>query len=112
MHTRHDLNLNDFEKILSTEKEKIAKNIDSLKAEVNTLGAEDDIDDAEDMAEIQIDNATDQTLLQRLEREMVEIDAALERIKAGVYGICEKTGHKIPVERLLANPSARTGVDV
>jgi DnaK suppressor protein len=111
MHTRHDLNLNDFEKILSTEKEKISKNIESLKAEVNALGVEDEIDDIEDMAELQIDNGADQTLLHSLETELAEVDAALERIKAGVYGICEKTGHKIPVERLLANPSARTVVD-
>lgn len=111
MHTRHDLNLDDFKKILTNEKEKISKNIDVLRAEVNALGAEDDIDDVEDMAELQIDNTTDQTLLQRLEAELAEVNAALERIKAGVYGICEKTGHKIPIDRLFANPSTRTITD-
>lgn len=111
MHARHDLNLNDFEKVLTKEKEKVSKNIDALKEELNALGSEDEIDDLEDMAELQIDNTTDQTLLQRLEAERTEINAALERIKAGVYGICEKTGHKIPIDRLLANPSTRTIAD-
>ncbi len=111
MHARHDLNLNYFENKLTEEKKKISQNIESLKAEVNALGVEDEIDDIEDMAELHIDNRTDQTLLQKLEIEYSEVDAALERIKAGVYGICEKTGHKIPMDRLLANPSARTVVD-
>lgn len=110
MHTRHDINLKDFETMLLTQKEKINKNIESIKAEVNALGIEDEIDDVEDMAELHIDNSTDQTLLKRLETELSEIDAALNRIKAGVYGICEKTGKKIPHERLLANPWARTVV--
>lgn len=112
MHTRHDLDLKDFERILTTEKERIKKNIEMIKAEVNALGIEDEIDDVEDMAELHIDNMSDQTLLHRLEAELLEIDAALERIKSGIYGICEKTGKKIPVDRLLANPSARTVVGV
>ncbi|KGA97763.1 hypothetical protein BALCAV_0208480 [Alkalihalobacillus alcalophilus ATCC 27647 = CGMCC 1.3604] len=32
---------------------------------------------------------------------------ALERIKNGTYGICEKTGQEIPFERLQANPTAK-----
>ena len=60
------------------------------------------------MAELQIDNMTDQTLLHRLEAEIAEIDAALERIRSGNYGVCEKTGEPIPLERLKANPYART----
>lgn len=111
MDSHHKLNFDYFEKILLGEKERIAKNIESLKAEVNALGAEDEIDDAEDMAEILIDNATDQTLLQRLQRELAELDAALGRIQTGVYGICEKTGKKIPIDRLLANPAARSIVN-
>jgi RNA polymerase-binding transcription factor DksA len=36
-----------------------------------------------------------------------EIDAALERIELGTYGICEKTGKPIPASRLKAVPSTR-----
>jgi len=112
MDSQHELNFSYFEKMLTAEKEKVTANMDSLKAEVNALGVEDEIDDIEDMAELHIDNTIDQALLQRLEKELVEIDAALARIQSGVYGICEKTGKKIPIERLLANPTARFIVNV
>lgn len=36
-----------------------------------------------------------------------EIDAALARIEQGTYGICERTGEQIPLERLEALPYAR-----
>lgn len=112
MDAQQKLNFSYFEKILTAEKEKVSKNIESLKAEVNALGAEDEIDDVEDMAELHIDNTVDQTLLQRLEAELKEIDAALARIQTKVYGICEKTGKEIPIDRLLANPMARFVVNV
>lgn len=45
-----------------------------------------------------------------LEEKLNEINAALERIEQGTYGICEKGKEHIPEERLRANPSARTCV--
>ncbi|MDO9305614.1 MAG: conjugal transfer protein TraR [Sulfuricurvum sp.] len=108
MHTRNDLNHKVFEKILLADKEKIISNIASLKVEIDALVIEDGINDVEDLAELQIDNTSDQALLHRLETELVEVNAALNRIQSGVYGICEKTAKKIPIERLIANPSART----
>lgn len=44
----------------------------------------------------------------RLEERYREINAALERIEAGTYGICEVSGMPIEIERLEANPAART----
>jgi DnaK suppressor protein len=111
MNTRHDLNLKEFEATLKAEKEKIEKNIDMIKSEINSIGSEDEIDDTLDMAELEIDNTTDQALLQQLEAELVEADAALKRIVLGTYGICEKTGKHIPVERLMVNPLARTVIN-
>ena len=46
-----------------------------------------------------------------LEKYLNEVNAALDRIKKGTYGICEKTGEKISGERLRANPTARTCMD-
>jgi len=111
MNIQHDLYIKDFKTILKVEKERIQKSIDALKSELNSIGNEDEINDAEDMAELQIDNANDQAILHTLEVQMVEINAALERIMQGKYGICEKTGKYIPLERLTANPSARTVVE-
>lgn len=108
MTAQNNLDFGNFERILKEERNKIEKNIEVIKAEVVALAIEDEIDDVVDMAELQIDNITDQKLLHRLETEVLEIDAALDRIKAGTYGICEKTGQVIPAERLIANPWART----
>lgn len=110
MSTRHDLDLKAFEAILKTEKTKIEKNISLTKAELNGIVNEDEIDDIEDMAGLEINNTTDQALLQKLEAEMAEINAALNKIALGSYGICERTGKPIPVARLNANPTARTVV--
>lgn len=111
MSTRNDLDINDFKTILTSEKKKIQHNINAIKGELNSIGSEGEIDDAVDMAELQTDNANDQAILQRLVAQMAEIDAALGRIQAGTYGICEETDSHIPVERLRANPSARTVID-
>lgn len=112
MSTRNDLDLKAFEAILLSEKAKIDKNIELIKVELNSIGLDGELDEIIDMAEIEIENSTDHTLLEKLEAEGKEINAALNRIALGTYGICEKTGEPIPVERLRVNPSARTVVNV
>ncbi|MET0387776.1 MAG: TraR/DksA family transcriptional regulator [Polyangiales bacterium] len=65
----------------------------------------------------ELDEATtnqDLALLFRLadkEQQLVaEIDAALERLDAGTYGLCEGTGEPIELRRLQARPWARFSV--
>ena len=41
-----------------------------------------------------------------------EIDAALDRIRSGSYGVCERTGKIIPPARLREVPYARCCVDI
>ena len=45
-----------------------------------------------------------------LRGQVVHLDAAIERVAAGTYGICEVCGLPIPPERLEARPAARTHV--
>jgi DnaK suppressor protein len=50
------------------------------------------------------------TLLQELsteEAELIEVDAALERIREGNYGFCVRTGRPISAARLEAVPWTR-----
>jgi len=108
MSTRHDLDLNAFEAILKAEKAKIEKNIALIKVELSSIGMDGELDEILDSAEIEIENSTDHMLLEKLESELDEINAALNRIALGTYGICEKTNQAIPIERLKANPTART----
>ncbi len=46
-------------------------------------------------------------IMTKLQTQLEEVDAALDRIKKGTYGICEKSKKPIERERLEANPSAR-----
>jgi RNA polymerase-binding transcription factor DksA len=52
----------------------------------------------------------DISILDGLETELAEIEAAIERIDAGTYGIDERTGAPIDPDRLEAVPEARTNV--
>jgi len=108
MKNRDDLDLESFEKKLMGEKERVQKSIEILRDELNVLALEDEIDDDEDMAELQIQNTKDQRILTHLKSELTEIEDALMRMKSGTYGVCETTGREIPLERLNANPTART----
>ena len=44
----------------------------------------------------------------QLQDHILKINAALERMENGSYGICTECGKELPVERLEADPSAST----
>ena len=111
MSKRNDLNFEDFKAILKVEKEKLEKNIELLREEADVLALNDDVNDEGDIAELHIDNMKDKKLISHLVSEIQEIDAALARIENGTYGVCEKTGEPIDVERLKAYPVARVSVE-
>ncbi len=48
------------------------------------------------------------SILKTFAKRLRDVESALEKIKKGKYGICEVSGEPIEVERLEANPSART----
>jgi DnaK suppressor protein len=52
----------------------------------------------------------DDAVVRQLESQRVEVIAALARIEAGTFGVCEVCGEPIEEERLDANPAARTCV--
>ena len=66
----------------------------------------DDNEVADKFEEIE-DNAG---VVKNLEKELIEVKAALDRIAAGTYGISEDDGKPIERARLEANPSARTSI--
>ena len=47
-------------------------------------------------------------VLFQLETRLKEVNAALEKIEDGTYGICEVSGEPIEEDRLEANPAATT----
>ena len=45
-------------------------------------------------------------LMDRLEENLQQVEAALQRIDQGVYGVCTQCGENISAERLMALPYA------
>jgi len=59
-----------------------------------------------DHASEMVDREVDVSLEENAEQIVYEIDRAVARIDAGVYGRCERCGQEIPEERLEAVPYA------
>ncbi|MBN2721919.1 MAG: TraR/DksA C4-type zinc finger protein [Campylobacterales bacterium] len=97
----------EFEKRLLEMKEELESNIARLKDEIDAIGSEDEIDDLEDLASLESDNMHHTAILKQQQHELDEVIHALSKIKTGNYGICEKSGDEIPLERLRAMPHAR-----
>jgi DnaK suppressor protein len=49
-------------------------------------------------------------IVSKLDGQLDEVKAALERIEKGTYGLCEKCGKPIEKDRLEANPSSRISI--
>ena len=102
------LDLDFFKKRLEAERERILKNIEAINDELAVIAAEDEIDDIEDMTELKVENDRDKAALKILMQELKDVNDALRKIAEGIYGIDEESGKPIPVDRLMANPAART----
>jgi len=84
------------------------------------LGDEAESSDAElssydqhpaDSASDTLERELDLSLLDQLEHELAEVEAALARVDDGTYGVDEVTGAPIDPARLEAIPTARTNVE-
>jgi RNA polymerase-binding transcription factor DksA len=65
-----------------------------------------------DQASETFEREKDMAILERLEDELAEIEAALQRLDEGTYGLDEVTGEPIDPERLDALPTARTNIEI
>jgi len=63
-----------------------------------------------DQASETFEREKDVAILDQLERDLAEIEAALQRLDDGTYGVDEVTGEPIAPERLDAYPAARTNI--
>ena len=71
------------------------------KMEVDTADENEVADKMEELEENEL-------ILQQLEKQLGDVNEAVERIEKGTYGICEIGGEPIEKARLEASPSART----
>jgi RNA polymerase-binding transcription factor DksA len=103
---------------LFAERSRVEGLIHSVRGELGDGGENDQVSELADYDQHPADTASetferekDLSILEQLEAELGEIQAALRRIDEGTYGIDEITGRPIASERLEAIPAARTNVD-
>ncbi len=101
-----------FRELLLDERKRVQGALDHLHAD-NPGSLEDETGELVsadnhpgDVATATFDREMDYTLEDNSEHVLAAIDAALARIDAGTYGICERCGRPIPTERLEARPWA------
>jgi RNA polymerase-binding transcription factor DksA len=111
------VDVDDARERLESEQERVVGLIEGLKAELGT-SENDDISELADYDQHPADTATetferekDLSILEQLENELAELQAALSRVDDGTYGIDEVTGEPIDPARLEALPTARTNID-
>ncbi|SFJ39482.1 transcriptional regulator, TraR/DksA family [Halobacillus dabanensis] len=59
----------------------------------------------------QFERAKEQTFYEQAREKLMEVEDALKRMEEGRYGLSEKSGEPIPIERLEAMPTARYKVE-
>ena len=102
---------------LEAERERVHTLIEGLHAEgldespADQAGDVAHVTDAADQASDTFEREKDLAILEQLELDLAEIEAALQRLDEGTYGVDERTGEPIAPERLEAFPAARTNVD-
>jgi RNA polymerase-binding transcription factor DksA len=102
---------------LDAEREKLQGLVADLRTEISpgasepdgALGSRDNVPG--DVTSETFEREKDLSILEALEVELAEVEAALRRLDEGSYGNDEVTGERIDPARLEALPEARTNVD-
>jgi DnaK suppressor protein len=89
--------------------EALGREFDEMVAASRSSNADDEHDP--EGATIAFERQQVAALLEQARRRLADVEAALARREAGVYGICETCGRPIAPERLAARPAARTCID-
>jgi RNA polymerase-binding protein DksA len=111
------IDTNRFREALLEERGRVAAAIENLHEEnpgslTDESGEEAVFDNhLGDTATVTYDRELDYTLEENAEHVLADIDAALQRIEEGTYGICTNCGRQISEERLEARPWATLCID-
>jgi DnaK suppressor protein len=98
---------------LETERDELLGQVDDLTAEADVSRWRDGgfDDDPADSGSANLERDRAQSLSGHARRMLTEVNAALERMDAGTYGVCENCGSAIERERLEALPYATLCMD-
>ncbi len=97
---------------LQTERDETLRRLANLTDDFQAIVAASQDTNADDEhdpegATIAFERSQVSTLARDAQRHLSEIDAAVERVDAGTYGVCETCGQPIGEGRLEARPTAR-----
>lgn len=97
---------------LTAERSSTLARITAMSAELDALArasAGSNLDDEHDPegSTVAFEREQFSALRSRAQQHLADIDAALERLADGRYGICERCGHPVAGQRLDALPTAR-----
>lgn len=106
-----------FKDKLEKEKQVLLGELESIgKKDTHTVGGWDatagkmevDPADENELADKFEELEDNESIVNQLDKQLEEVNNALERIANDKYGVCEVSGEEIEKTRLEANPSART----
>lgn len=105
-----------FQTLLESERVSLEEKLGALGHRINENGdwiatpPEQDGNEADYLDQATLVEAFEDRVatLSQLEKQYSDIKRALDKIAAGTYGMCEISGEPIELDRLEANPSART----
>jgi RNA polymerase-binding protein DksA len=82
----------------------LAREFDAIVASAEDTPLDDEHDP--DGSTVGFERARVSALLDRARRRLAEVDAALDRMAEGTYGVCVDCGRPVTDERLAARPTA------
>jgi RNA polymerase-binding transcription factor DksA len=99
--------------LLETERQLALRRLEALTGDFNeVVGASRDsnADDEHDPegATIAFERSQVAALVLQVQRHLAEVEAAIQRLEGGTYGVCERCGQPIAEARLEARPAAGT----
>ena len=100
-------------KILGDERDKLVHQLDELGSDENG-DLRPDLDFGEgfaDAAAITSERTEVLGLIETLRIQLTDVDAAVEKLDAGTYGVCQSCGKDISAARMEGRPTSRYCVD-
>ncbi len=99
--------------LLEAERQLALRRLADLTGDFNEVVAasrDSNADDEHDPegATIAFERSQVAALVLQLQGHVAEVEATIQRLEDGTYGICERCGHSIAKARLEARPAART----
>ena len=100
-----DANITDYRDLLETERNALLRQLAELGFG-DAGGLTYDANFA-DSSQVTAERGEAETLAGQLREQLAEVEAAIERLAQGTYGLCERCGQPISPARLEAMPTAR-----